>query len=531
MNANAFRMAEAMDRLDVGLAVFDEHDRLVSCNRAYRNGFEPCVEGGEVVGRSFQELLRAKLDGGGLAGKLASTDPEAWLRDRLATRERGGEGDLEIHLSDGRWLRVRDVALSEGGWINWWTDITETKAMAYQVDAMIESAGQGFAMWDQAGRLTRFNSRFRERFSADDGEPRVGETAAEIYARLAESGRLIFDEDDAADDWVGRRLAERRNAVSWALLSFADDSHLLMEERRAGDGSTVTVLVDVTELKRREQSLKLYGTQLENAISDLEFSHAYLEDHGAKLASMTEELAALRAETVERAQELERSNADLQQFAYVASHDLREPLRMVSSYVQLLEKRYGDQLDADAHDFIRYASDGAKRMDALIKDLLQYSRVQTHGQDFSTVESGAVLQEALDNLRSIVEEASGVVTVDRLPKVKADRLQILQLFQNLVGNALKYHSSDRAPEIHVTAEVVDEVATFRIRDNGIGIASEYFDRIFVIFQRLHGRREYSGTGVGLAVCKRIVERHGGRIGVESEPGNGSTFWFTLPVVG
>ena len=230
----------------------------------------------------------------------------------------------------------------------------------------------------------------------------------------------------------------------------------------------------------------------------------------------------------EKTELLERSNADLQQFAYVSSHDLREPLRMISAYLQLLDRKYGGALDQDAHEFIDFAVAGAKRMDVLIKDLLQYSRVQTHGEAFSEVDSEEVLEEALDNLQAAIAEAEGVVTFEGLPKVMADPSQLLRLFQNLVGNALKYHSSDQKPEIHVGAEMSEGTCTFRVCDNGIGIEPQYFDRIFVIFQRLHGREEYSGTGVGLAVCKRIIERHGGRIWVESEPGKGSTFFFTLP---
>ena len=233
-------------------------------------------------------------------------------------------------------------------------------------------------------------------------------------------------------------------------------------------------------------------------------------------------------ERKEAEEALRQSNLDLQQFAYVASHDLREPLRMVTSYLQLLDRKYQEVLDETAREFIGFAVDGAKRMDALIRDLLQYSRVQTHGETFATVDSEEVLQEALDNLRASLDETDGVVTYENLPRVSADRSQLLQLFQNLVGNALKYRDGDRVPEIQLAAKVAGGSATFSVQDNSIGIDPEYFERIFVIFQRLHGRNEYKGTGIGLAVCKRIVERHGGRIWVESEPGKGSVFFFTLP---
>ncbi len=235
-----------------------------------------------------------------------------------------------------------------------------------------------------------------------------------------------------------------------------------------------------------------------------------------------EELAA-------RAQELARSNADLQQFAYVASHDLQEPLRMVASYTQLLAKRYRGKLDADADDFIGFAVDGAHRMQALVNDLLAYSRVETRGKEFSSTEADAALDNAVRNLKVAIEETHAIVSHDPLPTVPADATQLCQIFQNLIGNAVKFHGPER-PRIHVSAKQQGGEWCFSVRDNGIGIDPRNSDRIFVIFQRLHAGREYPGTGIGLAITKKIVERHGGRIWVKSEPGQGSTFSFTIPDV-
>jgi PAS domain S-box-containing protein len=225
--------------------------------------------------------------------------------------------------------------------------------------------------------------------------------------------------------------------------------------------------------------------------------------------------------------DLERSNKDLEQFAYVASHDLQEPLRMVASYTQLLAQRYEGQLDDKARKFIDYAVDGAVRMQRLINDLLAYSRVNTQGKTFETIDSHAVFGKALQNLSATIEENRAIVSNDDLPMVRADATQLSQLFQNLIGNAIKFRGSE-PPRIRVSADDLGREWRFSVRDNGIGIDTQYTDKVFVIFQRLHTRQEYSGTGIGLAICKRIVERHNGRIWFESEPGKGSTFYFTLP---
>jgi len=238
-----------------------------------------------------------------------------------------------------------------------------------------------------------------------------------------------------------------------------------------------------------------------------------------------------QAEELKQAIEaLEVSNKDLEQFAYVASHDLQEPLRMVSSFTQLLAKRYRGKLDKDADEFIAYIVAGAKRMQALINDLLTYSRVDTRGESFGPIDSEAALDQAIANLRVAIEEGEAAVTHDPLPPLIADNSQIVQLFQNLLGNAIKFHGKE-PPRIHVSARQENNEWVFSFRDNGIGIAPECFDRVFVIFQRLHGREEYPGTGTGLAICNKIVERHGGRIWVESEPSKGSTFYFAIPLAG
>jgi signal transduction histidine kinase len=231
-------------------------------------------------------------------------------------------------------------------------------------------------------------------------------------------------------------------------------------------------------------------------------------------------------ELQETAAKLARSNADLEQFAYVASHDLKEPLRAISGSVQILQERYSASLDGDADEVIKHTVDGATRMQTLIDDLLTYSRLSTREAPLESADCSRTVQTALANLEMAIQESKAVITHDVLPVIKGDPTQLLQVFQNLINNAIKYRS-ERTLKIHVGAEEHESEWLFSVRDNGIGIAPQYATRIFRIFQRLHTRKEYSGTGIGLAVCKKIVERHGGRIWVESEPEEGSTFYFTL----
>jgi light-regulated signal transduction histidine kinase (bacteriophytochrome) len=266
-------------------------------------------------------------------------------------------------------------------------------------------------------------------------------------------------------------------------------------------GLTISLLAD--RRKKAEERLHMLNEELER-----------------RVAERTSKLGAIN-------EELRRSNTELEQLAYVASHDLQEPLRMVSSYTQLLARRYEGKLDEDADEFIDYAVDGANRMEALLNDLLAYSRVSTRGQPHSPTDMDAVFDTARANLRVSIEESGAEVTADSLPTVMGDESQIVQLFQNLIDNAIKFRSTD-TPRVHVGAEKKDGEWLFSVRDNGIGIEEQYLERIFVIFQRLHSRTEYPGTGIGLTLCRKIVERHGGKIWAESAgPGKGSTFYFTL----
>jgi PAS domain S-box-containing protein len=277
--------------------------------------------------------------------------------------------------------------------------------------------------------------------------------------------------------------------------------------------------------RRRDGSTVLLQVVIQTAVVSGGFEGKAI---GVYLRDFSERERLVEALALRGAQ-LARSNRELEQFTYIASHDLQEPLRMVGSYTQLLEQRYADRLDADAREFLRYAREGATRMRELIDALLSYSRLDTRAQPFRAVSMEKVLTLVLANLREAIAQSRAELTLDALPDVEGDPVQLGQVLQNLIGNAIKFHGPN-PPRISVGADRFGPDWRFHVRDDGIGIPPEYQDRIFVLFSRLHSREEYPGTGIGLSICKKVVERHGGKLWVEStgRPGEGTTFFFTLP---
>ena len=320
------------------------------------------------------------------------------------------------------------------------------------------------------------------------------------------------------------RTADTGKPVRFQQYSTALDKHYSIQTYSPRRGQFVTVFSDVTERIKSEEEIKAHRERLEELVAErtaeLERANAELEREMAVRRRM--EQALREANT-----ELERSNQDLEQFAYAASHDLQEPLRMISSYLQLLERRYGGELDDAADEFIGYAVDGAGRMRGLIDSLLVYSRVGRSDDPAEPVDCEQVLDRALANLRRVVQKRGAQITHDPLPEVTALEAQLVQLLQNLISNGVKFSEAD-PPEVHVSARREDDEWVFSVRDNGLGIDPSFAERIFGVFQRLHKRDVYPGTGIGLAICKRIVQRHNGRIWVESVPGEGATFCFTIP---
>ena len=320
---------------------------------------------------------------------------------------------------------------------------------------------------------------------------------------LQKSFQEITHSDDLAEDLEYRTEMENGKR-----------SFFKMEKRYFHkDGHTIWVRLVVSMLKDKEGNPHLFVTQIENITQR--------KEHEKVLQKLNEELAL-------RAQELLNSNKELERFAYMASHDLQEPLRMVASFLQLLEKKYSNQLDDKAKEYIGYAVGGAKRMKVLIMDMLEYSRISSVAIQYEDIDLDKIVGDVRLNLLPVAENENAIIVANSLPVIRALKGQMLQLLQNLVGNALKYKSDERSAVVEITAMDKEKEWEIRILDNGIGINAQHFDKIFIIFQRLHNKSDYTGTGIGLAICKKIVEKHGGKIWVESEVGKGSSFIFTIP---
>ncbi len=353
--------------------------------------------------------------------------------------------------------------------------------------AIFESALDCIMVIDDAGTILEFN-RAAEKLFGCGRKAAVGKDLAELFVPPASRPRY---QDNLArysgTGEFGSLVGQRSELIMMRKDGERFLAEWVMQPFPLQDKSAFAVFLhDITKRKRAEKKLQQY------------------------------------------ADELKRSNQDLSEFAYAASHDLQEPLRMVKSYCQLLQRRYQGQLDDTANEFIGYAVDGVNRMQVLIEGLLSYSRVGTRGKPFEPTDCSVVLRDVLANLEIAIQESGATVVCDALPTIAADRTQMLQLFQNLIGNAIKFRSNE-PPQVRVRGVRKGREWVFSVRDNGIGIDPQHLEKIFVIFQRLHTREEYAGHGIGLSLCKRIVERHGGRIWAESQPGQGSVFKFTLPV--
>jgi PAS domain S-box-containing protein len=436
----------------------------------------------EIIGRNFscffpqQDIERGR--------------PEEVLR-LTAAYGRHEEQGMRVRKDGSRFVAsvtftaLRDRNGDLRGYSEFSHDLSESKESEARYRGLLEAAPDAMVVVNSGGEIVLLNVQAEKQFGYRRDEL-IGQKLKNIIPEgFAE--RLLADGLRSVEDALAQQIgtgieliARRKDASEFPI-------EIMLSPLESAEGILVTAAIrDISVRKRSEEHL------------------------------------------VKTMGDLKRSNDELEQFAYVASHDLQEPLRMVASYTQLLAQRYKGRLDSDADEFIAYAVDGSTRMQRLIQDLLTYSRAGTNRTAVREISSESALKKALENLRATIEESGAVVTHDQLPAITTDGTQLAQVFQNLIGNAIKYHGAE-VPHVHVSAmNNGGNEWIFSVRDNGLGIDPKYFERIFIIFQRLHGPKEFKGTGIGLAICKKVLEGLGGRIWVESQPKNGSTFYFTLP---
>jgi PAS domain S-box-containing protein len=487
------RFVDAIESVPVSLMLHDADDRLVICNTITRTFF-PGLDHLLTPGTSFEDLVRAQGESGRLPSAVGRV--EAWLKERMEAH-RNPKGTITRNHINGRWVQIVERRTSDGSIIGIRVDVTEIKTSEEQLarqsallQATLDNISQGLSVYDADLRLVAFNQHYIHMLGLPPGFARPG-LRFEDFVRW-NSQRGEYGPGTPEEHVAGRVALVTKPEPHYIERKRPDGTVVEIRGNPMPSGGFVTTYTDVTQRKAFEDTLEANAKRLE-----------------------------------EYAQELKKSNTELEQFAYVASHDLQEPLRMVGSYCQMLQRRYKGKLDKDADEFIGFAVEGALRMQQMINDLLSYSRVGRNGKGLVDIAVEDVVKSAVANLQASIAESDAKVTWDPLPTLRGEKVQLLQLFQNLIGNAVKFRADDRPLEVRVSAQQEADSWHFTVKDTGIGIEAQYLDRIFLIFQRLHDRTKYKGTGIGLAVCKKVVEHHGGRIWVESEPGEGTTFHFTL----
>ena len=473
----------AMQNAVEGIGRLDIEGRYLSVNRAYAHkfGYEP----EEMIGMAGKQIVHPDD-----VEMLMLAEREMLISGKVEVEARGVRKDGLFFYNQITMVKAYDEQGIFNGHHCFMKDITERKLTEralqeseFRYRQIVELAEEGIWVIDSNARTTYVNHAMARMLG---------------YEELEMLGRRIFDFMDEQEQQLTSLYMERRKQG----ISEKHESKL-----KSKDGKDVWTYISTSPVMD-ELGCMLSSCALVYNITDR-------KEVEQQMLQITEDL--------------KRSNEELEQFAYVASHDLQEPLRAVTSYTQLLAQRYQGNLDAKADKYINHIVDGASRMQQLINDLLAYSRLGSRAQEFEIADCNAAVEQSLCNLQIAIAEKQAVITKDVMPTVMGDEFQLVQLFQNLIGNAIKFCRED-VPIIHIAAIIQDDEWLFSVRDNGIGIDPEYADRIFLIFGRLHSRREYSGTGIGLAICQRIVERHGGRLWVESQSGEGATFYFTIPII-
>ena len=496
------RLMHALDVMADGFALYDSNDRLTLYNRKYVD-YNPLISDVIMPGVAKEEMLRESVRRGALV--LNGRTPEDYIAWRLERHRRPVE-PLEVQLTDGRWILITEKRTDDGGIVGTRSDITELKLREIEMlrisqqlharnihfDTALSNMIQGLCMFDKDQRLIVVNRRYLEfyGFSADVVKP--GINLRQLMEYSVSLGNYTAEEAERA--LAERNDPERLRKRTTIKQRLKDGRVIAVMNEPMADGGTIATYQDITEAERS---------------ADLMLDHT---------------------------RKLERSNRELIDFAYVASHDLQEPLRKIEAFGDRLVKKYAALLPEDGKMFVERMKSAAERMRRLINDLLSYSRVTTNAKPFELQSLNDILAGVLSDLQIRIEESGAAVNAPALPDIQCDSTQIRQLLQNLIGNALKFRKADIAPVVTIGAQLekVHEhpmegpAIVITIEDNGIGFDNQFRDQIFTIFQRLHNRNEYEGTGIGLATCRKIVERHQGFITADGHSGEGSKFTITLP---
>ena len=494
------RMTHALDGMADGFCLYDADDRLVLYNRKYVE-YNPHIADIIVPGAGFEEMLRTGVERAGFI--IGDTSAEDFVQLRLR-QHRSPEGAYDLQLADGRWIRAHEKRTEDGGIVGIRSDITELKNRELdilrithelrktniQFDTALNNMIQGLCMFDDEQTLLVRNSRYLEMYGFDGEIVKPGIKLREIMEYSVSIGNYT-DEDakkaiDARPDHA--KLRERATLKQ----RLRDGRVIAVMHQPMPNGGSIATYQDITELERHAERLQDYT------------------------------------------QKLEISNRELQDFAHVASHDLQEPLRKIEAFGGRLAADCADALPDDGKMYIERMQNAAGRMRQLIEDLLDFSRITTKAKPFAATDLNDVLSGVLSDLQIGIEESGAKVIVGDLPTIDADSTQMRQLLQNLIGNAIKFIKPDAAPEVRVNADIRKNESGvsychLEVADNGIGFDEEYTEKIFTIFQRVHGKSKYAGTGIGLATCRKIAERHGGEISAKSTPGEGAVFSVRLPV--
>jgi signal transduction histidine kinase len=497
------RMGHALEAMADGFALFDSDDRLQIYNRQYVD-LNPHIADVIAPGKKFEEMLRLGMQRTGY--EIGGVDVEHYIAWRVEQHQNPGEPH-DLLMSDGRWVRVHEKRIADGSIVGIRSNITELKKRESDLltisnelrrsnmhfNTALNNMVQGLCMFDSSQTLIVANDRYLELYGFSPEVVKPGIKLSQIMDYSVSIGN--YTREDAERARAERPQAARNRSQTVLRQHLRDGRVIAIQHQPMPDGGSIATYEDVTELERNAENLKQYTRKLE------------------------------------------ASNRELQDFAYVASHDLQEPLRKIETFGDRLKKKYADDLPENANVYIDRMQNATGRMRLLINDLLNYSRVTTKAKPFVELDLNKVVSGVVSDLQIATEEAGAKVMYPHLHTIEADATQMRQLLQNLIGNALKFQKPDVNPVITVTTELcegdfmagIPDMVKLSVSDNGIGFNNKYKEQIFTIFQRLHGRNEYEGTGIGLATCRKIVERHGGDIDADGVEGEGATFTAMLQV--